>query len=258
VERSAVVRRLADAGCIAPDEEADRLLRTAEGDAAALDDLVRRRAEGEPLAWLTGAVTFCGLGIAVDPGVYVPRPQTEALARRAAAELPGRGVGVDLCTGCGAVAAVMSRGVPTAHVMATEIDPVAVSCARRNGIETFEGTLFEPLPQELRGLVDVVTGVLPYVPTEAIPLLPRDVQAFEPRRALDGGADGTVWLREAVHRAPSWLRPGGSLLLELGGEQADPIASALDDAGFGGIEVMDDEEGDPRAIVARVGVGRSG
>jgi release factor glutamine methyltransferase len=257
VDRSEVVRRLTEAGCIAPVEEADQLCRAAD-DEATLEDLVRRRVEGEPLAWLTGGVTFCGLEIAIDPGVYVPRPQTEALARRAASQLPAGGVGVDLCTGSGAVAAAMSRAMPTARVVGTELDPTAVACARRNGVETFQGSLFEPLPGELRGTVDVVAGVLPYVPTDAIRLLPRDVRTFEPVRALDGGPDGTALLREAVRRTPDWLRPGGSLLLELGGEEPAALAPFLGDAGFADIEVMSDEEGDPRAIVARHGVGRPG
>jgi release factor glutamine methyltransferase len=257
VERSVVERRLAEAGCIEPADEADQLLRAAAGDDEVLDALVDRRVSGEPLAWVTGAVRFCGLELAVDPRVYVPRPQTEALAMRAASLLPASGVAIDLGTGCGAVAAAMSRAVPSAGVVGTDIDPAAVACARRNRVGALEGSLFEPLPGDLRGVVDVVTGVLPYVPTEAIRLLPRDVRTYEPVLALDGGRDGTTLLREAVRRAPSWLRPGGVLLLELGGEQSDALRSALGHAGFRAVDVMADEEGDPRAIVARFGVGRS-
>ena len=99
-----------------------------------LRQLLARRLTGEPLAWITGTATFCGLEVAVQPGVYVPRWQTEPLARLAARLLPATGVGVDLCTGAGAVAMVMQQARPAARVVATEIDPLAAACARRNGV----------------------------------------------------------------------------------------------------------------------------
>jgi release factor glutamine methyltransferase len=245
------VRSLAEAGCIAPEEEADVLIRTAGGDADELERLLGRRTEGEPLAWLTGEVEFCGRSLSVEPGVYVPRPQTEALARRAAGLLPPGGVAIDLCTGAGAIAAVLAAAVPTARVLATEIDPGAARCARRNGVEVLEGSLDDPLPAEFEHRVDVLTAVVPYVPTAAIRLLPRDVQAYEPRLALDGGVEGMGLLAEVVRRSTRWLRPGGWLLLELGGDQAEPVDRLLRDAGFEELEIMVDEEGDPRAICAR-------
>jgi len=214
---------------------------------------VSRRTDGEPIAWLTGAVTFCGVRLFVAPGVYVPRLQTEPLARRAVTLLPPAGVAVDLCTGAGAIAAVLVAAVPTAQVFATELDENAARCARRNGVEVFEGFLDDPLPRAFEHCVDVLTAVVPYVPTGSLRLLPRDVQAFEPRLALDGGPDGTDLLVEVVRRSPGWLRPGGWLLLELGGDQAEPIGDLLHGSGFLGIDVMADEEGDPRAICARLG-----
>jgi release factor glutamine methyltransferase len=248
-----VTRRLAEAGSIAAREEADELIRAAAGDPEVLEDLVSRRTNGEPIAWLTGAVTFCGLELRVAPGVYVPRRQTEPLAWRAATLLPRAGVAVDLCTGAGAIAAVMAAGVPTARVLATEVDHEAAQCARRNGVEVFEGYLDDPLPRELANRVDVLTAVVPYVPTDSLRLLPRDVQAFEPRLALDGGADGTDLLTEVARRSVAWLRPAGWLLLELGGDQAGPIGRLLDELGFEDIDVMADEDRDPRAICARLG-----
>ena len=244
---------LAKAGCIAAEEEAGELIRAAGGDPVGLDDLVSRRTGGEPIAWLTGAVRFCGLELSVAPGVYVPRPQTEHLARRAAALLPAGGVAVDLCTGAGAIAAVLAATVPTARVVATELDTKAVESARRNRVETFEGDLDEPLPRELARRVDVLTAVVPYVPTGSLRLLARDVQAFEPRLALDGGADGTDLLEEVARRSPAWLRPGGWLLLELGGDQAEPLGQLLVGLGFTALEVVADEDGDPRAICAQLG-----
>jgi release factor glutamine methyltransferase len=249
-ERLRVTQVLTEAGCIAAREEADELIRTAAGDPDVLADLVSRRATGEPIAWLTGVITFCGVTLSVAPGVYVPRHQTEPMAQRAATLLPAAGVAVDLCTGAGAIAAVLAAAVPTARVLATEIDAVAARCARSNGVEVFEGSLDDPLPSEFAHRVDVMTAVVPYVPTESLRLLPRDVQTFEPRLALDGGPDGTDLLADVVRRSPRWLRPGGWLLLELGGDQAEPIGHLLRASGFEGIDVMADEDGDPRAICA--------
>jgi release factor glutamine methyltransferase len=252
VDRASVTRSLAEAGCIAPAAEADELIAVAAGDRDVLDDLVSRRMTGEPLAWLTGAVTFCDIRLFVDPGVYVPRNQTEQLARRAATLLPPAGTAVDLCTGVGAIAAVLAAAVPSARVMATELDEGAARCARRNGVEVFEGFLDDPVPHELAHHVDVMTAVVPYVPTDSLRLLPRDVQAFEPRLALDGGTDGTDLLVEVARRSTRWLKPRGWLLLELGGDQASVMERLLPDLGFEGIDVMADEDADPRAICAQL------
>jgi release factor glutamine methyltransferase len=255
LDREEVVRRLQLAGCIAAADEADELWRATAADRGRLPGLVERREAGEPLAWLTGSVRFGGLDLVVEPGVYVPRWQSEPLARRAAAALPAGGVAVDLCTGCGAIAAVLAAAVPSARVLATEIDPIARRCARRNGgdrVEVFGGSLDEALPAALAGAVDVIVSVVPYVPTEALHLLPRDVQAFEPRLALDGGTGGTTLLDEVVARSPRWLRPGGWLFLELGGDQVELITRRLREHGFEPPEVRRDEEGDPRAIGARL------
>jgi len=250
-----VTHWLTEAGCIAAGEEADQLIRAAAGHPDVLAELLSRRTQGEPLAWLTGAVTFCGVELLVAPGVYVPRWQTEPLARRAAALLPPGGVAADLCTGAGAIAAVLAAAVPTARVLATELDGSAAQCARQNDVEVYEGFLDDPLPRELERRVDVLTAVVPYVPTDSLRLLPRDVQAFEPRLALDGGVDGTDLLREVVRRSPRWLSPGGWLLLELGGDQAEPIGRLLRELAFQGVDVMTDEDGDPRATCARLGLG---
>ncbi len=251
-DRESLTRVLEDAGCVAAADEADVLLAAAAGDAARLDDLVARRRTGEPLAWLTGHVTFCGLPVRVARGVYVPRWQSEPLARLGASLLPPAGVAVDLCTGAGAIAMVLGAAAPEAVVVGTEIDPVAAACARSNGVDVRDGNLDEPLPVELAGRVDVMTGVLPYVPTDAIHLLPRDVVAFEPIAALDGGEAGVRLLAEAVRRSARWLRPGGWLLLELGGDQVDPVGALMGSAGFAALAVMEDDDGDVRGIYGRL------
>ena len=249
LERTAA--ELRRAGCIAADEEAAELVEAAGGDGKRLRALVDRRCSGEPLAWLTGSVSFCGEKVDVHAGVYVPRWQSEPMALEAAARLPEEGVAVDLCTGAGAIAVVLGRRRPRARVVATEIDAVAVACARSNGVEVYEGDMTGGLPDGLRGQVDVVTAVVPYVPTEELRLLPRDVMAYEPRAALDGGQGGMRFLEQAAREAVVLLRDGGSLLLELGGDQAERLKAPLAELGYSEIELLVDEDGDLRAVVCR-------
>lgn len=251
-DRDAVVGALARCGSVAADLEADALIEASGGRTTPVEALLARRLRGEPLAWITGLVRFCGLPIRVDPGVFVPRPQTQPLARRAARLLPDDGIAVDLCTGSGAVAAVMRAGHPHARVLATEIDPAAAACARRNGVDALIGDLDEPLPSTVRGRVDVVTAVVPYVPTAELHLLPRDTLEYEPRRALDGGTRGTALLMRAVGAAAKLLRPGGTVLLELGGDQAAEIGRAVTSVGLDEVTVHRDDEGQDRAIEARL------
>jgi len=249
-EPGTLAARLAGAGFVAVDEEAAELVAASGGRRHVLDEMVERRLAGEPLAWITGRTRFCGHEVAVHPGVYVPRWHSEPLAGRAAARLPANGVAVDLCTGAGAVALTMARGRPSARVLGTDIDPRAVACARANGVDAFPGDLFDPLPVDLRGRVDVVVAVVPYVPTPALAVLPRDTLAFESPLAYDGGRDGTDVLRRVVAESPRFLRPGGALLLELGGDQPDLLRDDLDRLGYVDLTVLADEEGDLRGIEA--------
>lgn len=235
---------------MAAEEEAAEILAVAR-DATEVEALVARRAGGEPLAWVTGSAAFCGIRVKVHAGVYVPRRQTEPLARRAAALLPAGGVAVDLCTGAGPIACFLQAGSPGATVVATDVAAAAVACARDNGVEALLGDLDGPLPSRLLGSVDVLTAVPPYVPTDALHFLPRGVVAFEPRLALDGGDQGLRALSAVVARSTRWLRPGGWLLLELGGDQAAAVAGEMGAAGFVEIAVLSDDDGDDRAIEGR-------
>jgi release factor glutamine methyltransferase len=241
---------LEDAGFVAAGEEADELIARAAGDPELLAALVRRRLTGEPFAWITGSVTFCGADVRVEPGVNVHRWQSEPLARRAVARLPAAGVAIDLCTGAGAIARTLMTARPGARVVASDVDERAVACARGNGVEVYAGDLFAPLPRLLRGSVDVVVGVVPYVPTPALGLLQRDTFTFETALSYDGGADGTEILRRVLADSPRFLRRGGALLLELGGEQADALAGDLARLGYVDVRVVRDEDGDLRGIEA--------
>jgi release factor glutamine methyltransferase len=246
LERIAAV--LAAAGCIAPDEEAAELIDAAGGDRDLLERLLARRRNGEPLEWIIGSMSFCGTTIRLAPGVYVPRWQTELLVRRAVELVPGNGVALDFCTGSGAVAAALAALRPDVRIVATDNDETAAACARSNRVDVRLGDLDEPLPDQLRGGVDLITAVVPYVPSDAIRLLPRDVQRYEPLGALDGGDGGLVVLERVVTCSRRWLRPGGWLLLELGGDQAQPMTAQMREAGFTRVRVLRDEEGDDRAI----------
>lgn len=242
---------LARAGCVAADEEAAEVLEAAGGDRTKLLQLVRRRLRGEPLAWVTGQAAFGELMIRVEPGTYVPRWQSLELAARAAAHLPERGRAIDLCTGSGAIAAAMKLRRPMARIVGTDIDSDAVACARANGVDALRGDLFDPIPSEFEGATDVVVAVVPYVPTAALEYLPHDARTFEAASHYDGGPDGTDVLRRAASGAPKFLRPGGALLLELGGDQADLVREQIDELGYGEIEVWADEDGDVRGVEAR-------
>jgi release factor glutamine methyltransferase len=244
---------LRGAGFVAAEDEAEELLACAVGDAALLDSLVKRRLTGEPLAWITGSVSFYGSEIHVDPGVYVPRAQSEPLVRRAVERLAATGTAVDLCTGAGAIAKALTAARPGARVVASDIDERAVACAAGNGVEVYRGDLFSPLPPALRGAVDVVVGVVPYVPTAALPLLQRDTLTFESPLSYDGGGDGTATLRRVLTDSPGFLKRGGAVLLELGGEQADALQVDLGRGGYVDVTVLSDEDGDPRGIEATLG-----
>jgi release factor glutamine methyltransferase len=243
-----IVERLAAAGCVAPEEEA-RELRAGTSDDRTLEMWLRRRERGEPLAWITGATTFGGGRINVDPGVYVPRLQSEELARRAAALLPDGGRAVDLCTGCGVIAVTMSAVRPSATVIGVDLDPLAVANSRRNGVDTVRADLGDALRPNA---FDVVTCVAPYVPTGDLRLLPSDVRRYEPSLALDGGDDGLDVLRRVVVSAARLLRPGGRLLVEVGGSQDQALRPTLDGSGFGNVETWVDEASDLRGLAARL------
>lgn len=264
---AAVVARLRAAGCVFAEEEAQLLLAAATSPSH-LVGLVDRRVAGEPLEHLLGWVSFVGLRLAVDPGVFVPRRRTELLARRAAAfareaaarrsevagpAAVGRPVVVDLCCGCGAVGAVVAAAVPETALYAVDIDPVAVRCARRNlpGAATvLTGDLYAPLPADLRGRVDVLAANAPYVPTDSLGLLPVEARMHEPRTALDGGVEGLDVLRRVLAEAANWLAPGGHIAVE----SSDRHAPALIDMAMAvGLDAW--SEGDAE-IAATIVVGR--
>ncbi|MFL6128753.1 MAG: putative protein N(5)-glutamine methyltransferase [Mycobacteriales bacterium] len=229
-----LVARLRAAGCVFAEDEA-RLLVAAAPDAVTLAGMVDQRAAGTPLEQVVGWAEFCGLRIAVDPGVFVPRRRTEFLVGLAVAL--GRQTGrprtvvVDLCCGTGALGAAVAAALTGVELHAVDVDPAAVACARRNvgpfGSRVHQGDLDEPLPPELSGHVDLLLANVPYVPTGEVELLPAEARLHEPRAALDGGADGLDVLRRVAAAAPRWLAPGGHLLVETSDRQAEIAVEIL-------------------------------
>ena len=233
--RPVIVSRLRAAGCVFAEDEA-RLLVAAAPTPTELAAMVARRVAGTPLEHVIGWATFCGLRIAVERGVFVPRRRTEFLVQQATALARSRAVVVDLCCGSGAVGAALVAALDRIELYAVDIDHVAVRCARRNvaatGGHVYEGDLYEPLPVRLRGHVDVLVANAPYVPTEEIGLLPPEARIHEPRVALDGGADGLAVLRRVTAAAAQWLTPGGHLLVETSERQAPQAVDTVARSGL--------------------------
>lgn len=240
-----VVARLRAAGCVFAEDEAGLLVRAARTPDE-LAAMVERRAAGLPLEHVLGWAQFCGLHVAVDPGVFVPRRRTEFLVRQAIALVgPQAHVVVDLCCGTGALGLAVAACLQRVELHAADVDPAAVRCARRNvgaaGGSVYEGNLYDPLPARLRGHVDVLLANVPYVPTGEIGLLPPEARLHEPRVALDGGADGLDVLRRVAAAAPRWLAPGGRLLVETSARQAPDAVESFVRSGLAA-QVASDEE----------------
>ena len=226
-------------------EEEAALLIGAAASPADLERLVVARVAGTPLELLLGYADFCGLRVAVAPGVFVPRRRTALLVERAAALLRPGDVVLDLCCGTGAVGAALAARVDHLEVWAADVDPDAVACARRNlpPDRVLLGDLYDALPAALRGRVDVLAANAPYVPSAAIARMPPEARDHEHRTALDGGVDGLALQARVAADAPRWLAPGGTLLVETSDRQAAATLALLDRAGLDTALVTDEEVG---------------
>lgn len=225
---------------------------------AGFEDLVRRRAQREPLQHLTGTAPFRRIELAVGPGVFIPRPETELLVelaterlRRDQSEGVTRPMVVDLCTGSGAIAAAVADEVPHARIHAFEVDDQAVDWARKNLSAHKRVTLHHAdatqIPDDLRGRADVVISNPPYVPDAEPPTDP-EVTRHDPALALwGGGQDGMVVPRRIIAAASALLRPGGWCVIEHAESQVAAIHRAFGDQGFHTVEAHEDLTGRPRA-----------
>jgi release factor glutamine methyltransferase len=207
-------------------------------------DFIRRRRKGEPIAYIRGQKEFYGRVFHVDARVIVPRPDTETLVETALRRTAQAKVGaryLDLCTGSGCVSITLARERTTCQVFGVDLSNEALAVARHNAIRLgavtqvawFRGDLFAALPEAYQRRFDLVTANPPYIPEGELDGLSADIRDFEPRLALAGGADGLDVIRRIIAEAPRWLRPGGSLAIEIGTEQASEVARLFGEAGFG-------------------------
>jgi release factor glutamine methyltransferase len=229
---------------------------------AVFDDLVAARAQRVPLQHLTGSVAFGGIDVAVGPGAFVPRPETELLVAWALDRpLPSAAVAVDFCSGTGAIALAVAHARPRARVVAVERDPAALEWLRRNAslrigagdhpIEVVAGDVTDPAVLcELDGAVDLLLCNPPYVP-DGTPV-PAEVAEHDPIQAVFGGSDGLAVIRPVVSRAASFVRTGGWVGIEHDESQDRAVARLFADAGaFADIAVHADLAGRPRFTTAR-------
>ena len=270
----AAVARLAAAGIERPRDEALRLLAlvlgTDRGGVLArrpdplapaaverLDALLARREAREPFQYLTGEMEFCRLTLAVDPRVLIPRPETEEVVETVLAlPPPENGTLADLGTGSGCIAVAVAVARPDLEVLALDASPEALAVARDNarrhgaGVVFAQGDFAHP-PAEWMGRVDVVVSNPPYVAQAEWERLEPEVRVHEPRAALVPGETGLEGYAALMPAAFRLLRPGGSLVLELGWKSAAPVRTLALECGFQGLHIHDDDRGIPRILEAR-------
>lgn len=246
-----IIHKLRNAGCVFAEDETQLLI----SEANSLEDLIKKvemRVAGLPLEYVIGWADFCGQRIEVEPGVFIPRQRTEFLVRQARNLACSGDVIVDLCCGSGAIGAALAADLEEIFLYCTDIDPVATECAKRNitrfGGHVFEGDLYNALPQSIKGYINILAANVPYVPTNAIELLPSEARDYEPNLALDGGDDGLNVLRRVVEEAPNWLAYGGHLLIETSEMQAPQTYKIFANAGLS-TKVVRDVERDATVII---------
>jgi len=236
----------------------ERVLTTAE-----LDDLralVQRRGQREPLQYIVASVSFCGLEIALNREVLIPRPETELLAERAWTFLQQSGKAVsalEIGTGSGCLAIALAHHAAQAKVCATDLSRPALELARRNAeanqvagrVGFCQGDLFAAVPAGAQ--FDLIVSNPPYIPTARIETLEEEVREFEPRGALDGGADGQDFYRRIAAEAGRRLRPAGCVMLELDEEGAAATRRIFESEKWVVEATERDYNGRERILVAR-------
>ena len=247
---------------------ATRKVSVAESDR--YEDLLRRRLNREPLAYITGQQEFWSLGFLVSCDVLVPRPETETLVERALKHLAAINNHeapriLELGTGSGAIAVALASELPQAEIVATEIAPAALQIARRNAsrngvsnaIRFLQGDLFTALDQELEKEFDLIVSNPPYIPRGEIVHLEAEVSRWEPRAALDGGVDGLDFYRRIIEEAPGYLRQGGAVAVEIGAAIGSLVLALFrNNPAYGDTRVYQDYSGRDRVVIARTLCGR--
>jgi release factor glutamine methyltransferase len=234
----------------------------------AIGALIGRRLAREPVARIVGTKEFWSLALRIDESTLVPRPETETLVEAALAAVDARGKRtqalriVDLGTGCGAILLALLSELPNALGLGLDISPAALGVAGDNadrlGLVNANFMLCDiaasrpaPLPELMRGPIDLIVSNPPYVATGDIAGLEPEVRLFDPHAALDGGPDGLTYYRAIAAGAVEWLGPGGSIAVELGAGLLEPVAALFAAAGLALSPPHSDLNGVPRVLVAR-------
>lgn len=251
----------------------DRLRPLSETDEAVQEQIqnyhamVAKRASRVPLQQILGSQEFMGLDFFVNEHVLIPRQDTETLVELVLEEQQGKQQEqqpeeqpgkprklLDLCTGSGCIAISLAVKGGFESVTATDLSKEALKVAERNArthqvpIRFFQGDLFSALPQSEEKTFDVITSNPPYIPTAVIATLEPEVREHEPMMALDGTEDGLKFYRQIAKEAGSWLKPGGSIYLEIGYDQGEAVSGLLKDAGFTNVRVVKDLPGKDRVV----------
>ena len=230
-------------------------------------ELVRRRATGEPLQQILGETEFWSRPFKVEPGVFIPRPETERLVEtclrlleplRRADRAP---VAVEIGCGSGIIAVTLALELPRLQVYASDVNPQAVALTLRNAralgagarVHAEPGPRFDPLPGHLRGQVDLLVSNPPYIRSDELPGLPTEVRDHDPHAALDGGPDGLRFYRAIASAMGDWLRPGGHVAVEIGADQGAVVGDILAASGATEVAVGQDYAGRDRVVTARLG-----
>jgi len=230
-------------------------------------DLVRRRAQGEPLQQILGETEFYSRVFKVEPGVFIPRPETERLVEEAVTLVapPDRRllapVAVEIGCGTGIIGISLALDVPRLNVYATDVNPAAIQLTKHNAhtlgadprVHVLQGSRFDPLPAQLKGQVDLVVSNPPYIRAADIPGLAIEVSGHDPAEALDGGQDGLVFYRAIASKLGDWLRPGGHVAVEIGDDQGQDVEDIFSASGLEDIRVIRDYADRDRVVTARYG-----
>jgi release factor glutamine methyltransferase len=236
---------------------AERVLSADEDSAIAV--LVERRLAHEPVARIVGTKEFWSLDLRIDDATLVPRPETETVVEAALAAIDRRGARaralriVDLGTGSGAILLALLSELKNAHGIGSDINPRALAVARDNAVRLGQGNVAFvacDLAAALRGPFDLIVANPPYIASSDIATLAPEVRLFDPRLALDGGADGLNFYRAIAAAAAELLTPDGAVVVEIGAGQAEPVATIFAAAGLVPSPPRPDLHGVPRALIA--------
>ena len=213
--------------------------------------MLARRMNHEPVQYITGEQEFCGLCFCVQPGVLIPRPETELLAEAVFTESKGKRV-LDMCTGSGCIAVTVAKLGEPAFTAASDYSAEALAVAKKNAklldadVTFYHGDLFAAV----EGMYDIIVSNPPYIRSEVIEGLMPEVREFEPRLALDGTEDGLLFYRRIIAEAKEYLTPGGRLMFEIGHDQGETVPEILEAEGYVSIEVKKDYAGLDRMVFA--------